>query len=203
MLLMPFQSPSTMFLPTSKIAGMPLISPFTIDEIIWGIFDTKFGMARISPLASAAISLIPPSISFGKLSISLSTMTSTISRTQSISISMLSRMPLTSAMIKSMPAATMLGRFSSKICTANGMIVWDASVMSCVSPWMMIFIRGIIFSPTVTRLSTNCSVSVLKLALSSAMPTSRLPHAAFMDETEPWMVVLASSVVVSYMPIST
>ena len=185
MFLMPFQSPSTMFLPTSKIAGMPLISPFTIDEIIWGIFDTKFGMARISPLASAAISLIPPSISFGKLSISLSTMTSTISRTQSISISMLSRMPLTSAMIKSMPAATMLGRFSSKICTANGMIVWDASVMSCVSPWMMIFIRGIIFSPTVTRLSTNCSVSVLKSALSSAMPTSRLPHADFMDETDP------------------
>ena len=69
--------------------------------------------------------------------------------------------------------------------TISGTIVSDADDTSCVTPCIVVCIRGMMFSPTVTTLSTKLLISVSKSALSSASPVTRLAHALFMDAVEP------------------
>ena len=86
---------------------------------------------------------------------------------------------------RSTPADIIIGRLLAMVSTTSGIIVSDALLINVAKPCIVCSTRGIMFSPTVTALSTRLLTNCPKSALSSAMPTSRFSHAPFMDDTEP------------------
>ena len=69
-------------------------------------------------------------------------------------------------------------------------------------PLITVLIRGIRLLATVTTLSTKLPIKSLKLALSSAIPVSKLLQAALAIPIDPLIVVAASFAVVPVIPIS-